>query len=99
MSWSVSVLGGPERRPLHGPASDHYRLPVMGSGDEVRSAAEGRGFDFLDDTRENNQPVAEFVYRNILPTAAFTTSDLYRGDYRPTGMLCTRSAFLAGACP
>lgn len=71
---------------------------VFGQGADLQVAAEARGYTFLEDTRASNQPVAEFVYRNILPSADFAAGSLYQNTYRPQGHLCSRDAFLAGTC-
>lgn len=70
---------------------------VFGRGESLRRAAQARGWAFLADTRGADQPVAQFVYRNILAAAAFVPY-LYQGDFRPQGVLCSRADFLRGGC-
>jgi hypothetical protein len=72
---------------------------VWGLGDDVRQAAESRGYNFIEDTRGNNQKTVVMFYRNMLPNAAFEAQNMYKGDYLPHANLCSRDAFLKRQCP
>lgn len=60
----------------------------------IRTMAENRGWNFMED-RRTNQPVLAFFYRNLLPADGFPR---YEGEYLPEGTVCTESEFMRNYC-
>ncbi len=71
---------------------------VFGTGPGVRQAAEKMNFNFIEDTRSWRQFAIVFAYRNVLPKKDFADHDMYKGEYEPRGVLCSRQEFLRGDC-
>lgn len=71
---------------------------VLGNSDAVRSEALKRGYNYLEDKREKDQPVLQLVYRNVLPNTQFQKENMYKGDFRPTGTTCSEHEFLENEC-
>ncbi len=71
---------------------------VVGAGAGLREAAEQRKYNFLEDTRQSNQSMIAFAYRNIMPSQPFQTDSMYRGDYLPKAKMCSNEKFLSDQC-
>lgn len=75
--------------------SDDFVTVVIGKGEAVRTAAETRGMNFLEDRRAPSQDIMALFYRNVLPRTGFPT---YQGAYLPYGVECSADDFLAEKC-
>ncbi len=71
---------------------------VVGTGAKVKAAALANGFNFLEDTRRPNQRVLGVLYRIVLPNSDFEETSLYKGEYRPVFVKCSRAEFLDAKC-
>lgn len=80
------------------PDKEGFVTLVYGPEGAVESEAVRRGFNFLPDLRVPNQKMVMFAYRNILPSQWFTDNHLFKGDYMPTGMICSEKDFLTDQC-
>lgn len=81
-----------------------YVTVVVGNSTAAQQAAEKTGANFLWDTRPqkdfqgNAITSMSFHLRNILPNCQFAQTNMYTGDYCPTGIVCSASDYLAGKC-
>ncbi len=80
------------------PKEDGFQYIAVGKGDDVKREAERRGYSFLPDTRKSNQNVMGFVYRNILPKKDFKESQMYKNQYIPEALKCSKADFVANRC-
>ena len=71
-------------------------------GGMIEERARLFGYNFLPDLREPVDDEAEqvmaFVYRQVLPSEAFASTDLNKGDYLPRARVCRPMLFLSGLC-
>jgi hypothetical protein len=80
------------------PKIDDWVGVIVGQGDDIRACALKQNLHFLEDLRESKQKLAGFVYRNILPSAEFLETNLYSGEYLPSGTVYDRQEFLESFC-
>lgn len=97
--WSICTMDWPKLQTLNGLACDWNRPQsrpvtlVFGGGERVRNKAKELGFDFLPDTREPNQHVLGFIYRNMLPSDTFK-SHMYKNEFMPKAKIYSENEFL-----
>lgn len=76
---------------------------VYGPEGAVETKAEQLGYNFLPDEREDlgidvdGLPLA-LVYRQMLPSAGFSATNLNKGSYVPRARICSAQSFLMGYC-